>query len=294
MGQLKDKAVIVTGGGRGVGRAHALHLASLGATVVVNDLATDGAAPAEAVVEEIRAAGGKAVASGLDVAAPGAGDELVELALSSFGSLDGLVNNAGILRDSVLVNLSDADWDAVLRVNLTGTMVPTRAAARHWRERTKAGESVRASVVNTSSESGVFANAGQTNYAAAKAGVAAVTEVWSKELARYGVRVNAILPRARTRLTDSEAIRPKEGRFDRWDPANVAPFVAYLLSDESEISGQAFLVAGSLVQRAAPWTLDPVWQFAVESRSLTFDDIAEAVARLGLPENRDRDTGLIR
>jgi NAD(P)-dependent dehydrogenase (short-subunit alcohol dehydrogenase family) len=294
VGQLKDKVVIVTGGGRGVGRAHALHLASLGAKVVVNDLASGNESPAAAVAEQIRAAGGEAAVSGHDVTDPEAGDALVELALGSFGALDALVNNAGIIRDAVLVNMTDADWHAVLHVNLTGTMVLTRAAARHWRERSKAGGDVRAAVVNTSSESGVFANAGQGNYAAAKAGVASLTEVWHKELTRYGVRVNAILPRARTRLTDSEAIRPREGRFDRWDPGNISPFVAYLLSDASTISGQTFLVAGSAVQRAAPWSLDPEWRFAVEDRALTFEDVEAAVERLGPPRNRGRDTGLIR
>jgi NAD(P)-dependent dehydrogenase (short-subunit alcohol dehydrogenase family) len=294
MGELKDKVVIVTGGGRGLGRAHALHLATLGAKVVINDLASGDESPAETVAEEIRAASGEAAASGVDIATPDAGDELVELALQSFGALDALVNNAGIIRDAVLVNLTDQEWDAVLRVNLTGTMIPTRAAARHWRERSKAGDDVHAAVVNTSSESGVFANAGQSNYAAAKAGVASLTEVWHKELFRYGVRVNAILPRARTRLTDSEAIRPKEGRFDRWDPSNISPFVAYLVSDASTISGQTFVVAGSSVQRAAPWSLDAAWQFKVDNRSITFEDIEVAVERLGLPENRGRDTGLIR
>jgi NAD(P)-dependent dehydrogenase (short-subunit alcohol dehydrogenase family) len=178
-------------------------------------------------------------------------DRLVASAVGVFGRLDGLVDNAGIIRDRMLVNMTDDDWEISLRVNARATFAPSRAAARHWRDRTKAGETVRAALVNTSSESGVFANAGQSNYAAAKAGVAALTEVWHKELNRYGVRVNGILPRARTRLTEAlMPTRAEDSAFDALDPGNVSPFVAYLLSDACDFSGQSS-------SSAAAWSSGP-------------------------------------
>jgi NAD(P)-dependent dehydrogenase (short-subunit alcohol dehydrogenase family) len=218
---------------------------------------------------------------------------LVKTAVAQFGDLHVLVNNAGILRDRTLANMTDDEWDVSVAVNLRGHFAPARAAARWWRDQAKSGATVTASMINTSSESGVFANAGQSNYAAAKAGVAALTEVWHKELGRYGVRVNAILPRARTRLTASEHNQPRDGRFDRWDPANIAPFVAYLATSACEISGQVFLVGGGLVQRAAPWSLDPAWRLESKER-WTVAELADAVADVGLPANGERDTGLIR
>jgi NAD(P)-dependent dehydrogenase (short-subunit alcohol dehydrogenase family) len=176
----------------------------------------------------------------------------------------------------------------VVTVNLRGTYLVTRAAAVHWRERSKAGEQLTASVVNTASESGLFSNPGQANYAAAKSGVATFTQVAAKELKRYGVRANAILPRARTRLTEviggkvMDALQPKEGRFDKWHPANVSPFVAYLAGPGCEISGEVFLVGGALVQRVKPWELDEGWKIKGDER-LTVDAIAKEVAGLGLP-----------
>jgi NAD(P)-dependent dehydrogenase (short-subunit alcohol dehydrogenase family) len=291
MGHLDGKTALVTGAGRGIGREHALLLATEGANVVVNDLGGgfdgSGAAsgPAEEVAAEIRARGGQAVANGDDVSDASGAQHLVDAALSAFGRLDVVINNAGILRDRVLVNLSDEDWDRVLAVNLRGTFLVTRAAGNHWRAESKAGREVAASVVNTSSESGVFGNPGQANYAAAKAGVASLTQVASKELGRYGVRVNAILPQARTRLTESafgSALAGHDGEFDRWDPANVSPFVVYLASPLCEITGEVFLVGGSRVQRVKPWEKDAGWRLASDGR-WTLDGLAKAVAEAGVP-----------
>lgn len=291
MENLDGKTVIVTGAGRGIGREHALLFASEGANVVVNDLggAPDGSGtrerPAEVVAEEIRAAGGKAVANGDDVASSDGAKNLVRTAIDTFGGVDALVNNAGILRDKVLVNLGDDDWDLVVKVNLRGTFLMTRAVASHWRQMSKAGTQVSAAIVNTSSESGVFGNPGQANYAAAKAAVASLTQVSAKELKRYGVRVNAILPQARTRLTEGafgDALAAKEGEFDRFDPANVSPFVVYLCSPLSTITGEVFLVGGSRVQRIAPWTKDPSWKLMGEGK-WTLEGLDKAVADAGVP-----------
>jgi NAD(P)-dependent dehydrogenase (short-subunit alcohol dehydrogenase family) len=293
MGTLDKQVAVVTGAGRGIGREHALLLAAEGAAVVVNDLggAQDGtssaATPAERVADEIRAAAGKAVANADDVGDAAGAQRIMDSAIAEFGRLDILINNAGILRDRVLVNLTDDDWDLVVRVNLRGTFLMMRAAANHWRERSKAGEEVRAAVVNTSSESGVFGNPGQANYAAAKAAVASLTQVAAKELARYGVRVNAILPQARTRLTESafgDALAAKDG-FDRWDPANVSPFVVYLAGPACPISGEVFVVGGSRVQRLRGWERDPGWKLQTEGR-WTVADLEKAVAGAGVPEGQ--------
>ena len=293
MGALSGLVAVVTGAGRGIGREHAKLFAAEGAAVVVNDLggAQDGtgssAGPAEQVAEEIRAAGGRAVANTDDVADAKGAQRLIDQALEEFGRLDVVVNNAGVLRDRMLVNLEEDDWDVVIRVNLRGTFLVTRAAGRYWREQSKAGRQVRASVINTSSESGVFGNPGQANYAAAKAGVASFTMVAAKELARYGVRVNAILPQARTRLTESafgNALAAKEGEFDRWDPANVSPFVAYLASPGCEITGEVFIVGGSRVQRVRPWERDPEWRLQTEGR-WTVAGLEKAVAEVGVPRS---------
>ncbi len=291
MGHLEGKTVIVTGAGRGIGREHALLFAQEGANVVVNDLggAEDGsgaaAGPAEVVAQEIRDAGGQAVANGDDVSDEEGSARIVAQAVEAFGDLHGVVNNAGILRDRVLVNIPAEDWDLVVRVNLRGTFLMTKAAGNYWREQSKAGKEVSAAVVNTSSESGVFGNPGQANYAAAKAGIASLTQVSSKELQRYGVRVNAILPQARTRLTEGafgDALAAKEGEFDRWNPANVSPFVVYLTSPLSELTGEVFLVGGSRVQRVKPWEKDPSWKLLTDGR-WTLDSLDKAVADAGQP-----------
>src|ERR1700691_6718621 len=209
MGALEGKVAIITGAGRGIGREHALLFAGEGAKVVVNDLggAVDGSgddrSPAEQVVDEIVAMGAEAVANDDDIADWEGGRRLVEAAVEAFGDLHVLVNNAGILRDRMLVNMSEEDWDSVIHVHLKGHFLPTRYAAGYWREQVKEGHEVNASVINTSSTSGLLGNPGQTNYGAAKAGVAAFTVIAAQELSRYGVRVNAIAPAARTRMTEA-------------------------------------------------------------------------------------------
>ena len=262
MPKLDGKIAIVTGAGRGIGREHALALAEAGATVVVNDLgatlAGEGAdaTPAQQVVSEIEAAGGTAVANGDDVADFASAERMVKQALETYGRLDILVNNAGITRDRMLVNMSEEEWDSVLAVHLKGHFAPTRHAAAYWREQSKAGEEVRGRVINTSSPSGVFGNVGQTNYGAAKAGIAGFTIIAAQELARYGVTVNCLAPNARTRMTEAsfgEIPKPDEG-FDAMDPANIAPIVVALCADEAQdISGQCFFIYGGAVNILRPW-----------------------------------------
>src|SRR5437868_14397913 len=233
MGALEGRVAIITGAGRGIGREHSLLFAAEGAKVVVNDLGggADGSGgdltPAQQVVEEIKGMGGEAVSNGDSVAEWEGGQRLINAAIEAFGDLHILVNNAGILRDRVLVNMSEEEWDAVIHVHLKGHFVPTRFAAAYWREQTKAGNSVNATVINTSSTSGLLGNPGQTNYGAAKAGIAAFSVIAAMELERYGVRVNAIAPAARTRMTEAtpgldQIVKAPEdaAKFDIWDPAN--------------------------------------------------------------------------
>src|SRR5437763_13062060 len=247
MPDLSGKVAIVTGAGRGIGRSHALALARAGAKVVVNDLgaglAGEGSdpGPAEQVVQEIQAAGGEASTNGENVAEFAGAERLVQQALDEFGRLDILVNNAGILRDRMLVNMTEDEWDAVVAVHLKGHFAPTRHAAAHWRERAKAGDDVKARVINTSSPSGVFGNVGQANYGAAKAGIAGFTLIAAQELGRYGVTVNCIAPNARTRMTEAAfgELSAPAGEFDALDPANIAPVIVALCADEAqEITGQ--------------------------------------------------------
>ncbi len=268
MGALDGRVAIITGAGRGIGREHALLFAAEGARVVVNDLggALDGSAsaasPAEEVVAEIRAFGGEAVANHDNVADWEGGARLVQTAIDTFGELHVLVNNAGILRDRVLVNLSEQDWDAVINVHLKGHFVPTRHAATYWRERAKAGQPVAASIINTSSTSGLLGNVGQSNYGAAKAGIAAFTVIVAEELGRYGVRVNAIAPAARTRMTESTpgladyVVKPAdEAVFDVWDAANISPLVATLAMESCTATGRVFFVQGGTVRLFQNWTM---------------------------------------
>lgn len=268
MGALDGRIAIITGAGRGIGREHALLFAAEGAKVVVNDLggAVDGSgddrSAAQQVVDEIRAAGGEAVANADDVTSWDGGKHLVDTAIEAFGDLHVLVNNAGILRDRVLVNMTEADWDSVVSVHLKGHFVPTRHAATYWRERTKAGHQVKAAVVNTSSTSGLLGNPGQSNYGAAKAGIAAFTTIVAQELVRYGVRVNAIAPAARTRMTEqtpglSDIVQaPNDASvFDSWDPANVSPLVAYLSTDTCPVTGMVYFVQGGQIRRFIPWMM---------------------------------------
>jgi NAD(P)-dependent dehydrogenase (short-subunit alcohol dehydrogenase family) len=264
MGRFDGKVAIVTGAGRGIGRAEALLLAAEGAAVVVNDLggAPDGEGadqrPAQLVVDEIVAAGGRAVANGDDVAAWAGGQALVAQAIDEFGGLDVLVNNAGILRDGMSFNMDEAQWDLVVDVHLKGHMATSRFAAAYWRQRTKeSGSPAGGAIVNTVSESGLYGNAGQANYAAAKAGIASLTIVLARELERLGVRVNAIAPVARTRLTEALAgdlMSPKEGDFDRFAPENAAAMAVWLAGpDSAGITGQVLAVGGGKAQLLGGW-----------------------------------------
>jgi NAD(P)-dependent dehydrogenase (short-subunit alcohol dehydrogenase family) len=291
MAALEGRVAIITGAGRGLGREHALLLGREGAKVVVNDLggAPDGTgsdrSSAEQVVDEIVAAGGKAVANQDDVTSWNGAGALVQQAVESFGRLDVLVNNAGVLRDNFLVGMSEEEWDTVMNVHLKGHFAPTRFAAAHWRERSKAGEEVKGAVINTSSAAGLFGNAGQSNYGAAKAGILTMTLIAAAELGRYGVRVNAIAPVARTRLTADvpgigemlQAPQDPEA-FDVFSPANVAPLVAYLATEDCPLSGQVYAVHGGKIARFDSWAAAETLE---EDRRLTIDELAERVPALG-------------
>jgi NAD(P)-dependent dehydrogenase (short-subunit alcohol dehydrogenase family) len=268
MGALDGRVAIITGAGRGIGREHALLFAAEGARVVVNDLggtvdgSGDDRSAAQQVVAEIEAMGGEAVANGDDVADWEGGRRLIDVAVEAFGDLHVLVNNAGILRDRMLVNMSEQDWDSVIHVHLRGHFVPTRHAAAYWRQRTKDGHEVKASVVNTSSTSGLLGNPGQANYGAAKSGIASFSVIAAEELGRYGVRVNAIAPAARTRMTEStpgltDIVKtPTDAAaFDVWDPANISPLVAYLATEECPATGRVFFVQGGVVRAFQNWTM---------------------------------------
>jgi NAD(P)-dependent dehydrogenase (short-subunit alcohol dehydrogenase family) len=268
MGALDGRVAIITGAGRGIGREHALLFAAEGAKVVVNDLggAVDGSGddrtPAQQVVDEIKAMGGEAVANADDIADWDGGRQLVQSAVDAFGDLHVLVNNAGILRDKMLVNMAEEDWDSVIHVHLKGHFVPTRHAAAYWREQAKEGKEVKASIVNTSSTSGLLGNPGQTNYGAAKAGIASFSVIAAQELGRYGVRVNAIAPAARTRMTEQtpglgDIVKaPSDpGTFDVWNPANISPLVAALAVESCPVTGQVFFVQGGVVRRFQNWTM---------------------------------------
>jgi NAD(P)-dependent dehydrogenase (short-subunit alcohol dehydrogenase family) len=268
MGALDGRVAIITGAGRGLGREHALLFATEGAKVVVNDLGGDthgvgeDRAPAQQVVDEIVAMGGEAVAHTESCSDFEAAGRLVQLAIDTFGDLHVVVNNAGILRDKMLVNMTDHEWDAVISVHLRGHFCPTRHAAAYWREQTKQGKEVRAAIVNTSSGAGLLGNVGQTNYGAAKAGIAAMTMIEAMELTRYGVRANAIAPVARTRLTletpgMEQMVAPPDdpGKFDAFDPANVSPLVAYLATADCPFNGGVFHVGGDEVGLFVNWTL---------------------------------------
>jgi len=268
MGICDGRVVIVTGAGRGIGRGHALEFARQGAKVVVNDLGAeiDGSGssngPAGEVVDAIRTMGGEAVANGADVADWEQAEQLVATAVDTFGRLDVLVNNAGFLRDRMLANTSEEEWDAVIRVHLKGHFAPTRHAVAHWRERSKAGGEVDARIINTSSGAGLMGSVGQGNYSAAKAGIAALTLVESAEFARYGVTANAIAPAARTRMTEAvfaqTMAKPEEGQFDAMDPDNVAPLVVWLGSTGSRrVTGRVFEIEGGKIGVADGWQHGP-------------------------------------
>jgi len=263
MGALDNRVAIVTGAGRGLGREHALLLAREGAKVVVNDLggAADGAGadatPAAQVVAEIEALGGEAIANGDDVTSWAGAAALVHSAVDAFGDLDVLVNNAGILRDRMLVNMSEEEFDSVVAVHLKGHFCTARHAAGYWRERSREGIERPRAIVNTTSGSGLYGMLGQTNYAAAKGGIATMTLVWAQELGRYGVKVNAVSPVARTRLTeDSPGIQfmgEEDGGLDFYDPANVSPAVGYLATADCPLSGYVLYAQGAQVTMMRGW-----------------------------------------
>jgi len=266
MAICEGRVVIVTGAGRGLGRAHALEFARQGAKVVVNDLgvALDGSSaenPAAGVVEEIRAAGGEALADGADVADWTQVQQLLHRTLDTFGALDVVVNNAGFVRDRMFVSCSEEEWDAVLRVHLKGHFCLSRLAAEHWRGRAKAGQPVAARIINTSSGAGLRGSMGQSAYSAAKAGIAALTLVQAAELGRYGITANAIAPAARTRMTEAffaeTMAKPRSG-FDAMAPENVSPLVVWLGSVESqEVTGRCFELSGGEICLNDGWRMGP-------------------------------------
>ena len=265
VGLCEGRVCIVTGAGRGIGREHSLMLAAQGAKVVVNDLggSMDGvgheAGPAQQVVDEIVALGGEAVANTDDISDWAGAEKLVQQAIDHFGRLDVLINNAGILRDRMLTNMTEAEWDAVIKVHLKGTAGPSHFAAAHWRERSKAGDAVDGRIINTSSPSGIYGNVGQTNYGAAKAGIASFTIIAALELARYGVTVNAIAPAALTRMTEGLGMgqatdEQKEQMAPRW----IAPIVTWLASAESAaVSGRVFDISGRALSVSEGWHRGP-------------------------------------
>ena len=288
MGALDGRVAIITGAGRGIGREHALLFAAEGAKVVVNDRGggNDGAgaddSPAHEVVSEIQARGGEAVANGDDVADWAGAERMVNQAIDAFGDLHVLVNNAGILRDRVVVNMTEAEWDDVIRVHLRGHFAPTRWAAAYWREEAKAGRARPRNLVHTSSTSGLFANPGQSNYGAAKSAIATFSQIAAKELSRYEVRSNCIAPAARTRLTLAtpgleDIMSVPEGSFDLWDPANVSPLVAYLSTADCPFTGETFFVQGGVVKRVRSWTMDETVERA---EKWTVGELGEALAPL--------------
>ncbi len=266
MGTLDGRVAIITGAGRGLGREHALLFASQGAKVVVNDLggANDGSGsdltPAQQTVADIKAMGGEAIVNGDNVADWAGAKRMVDSAIETFGDLDILVNNAGILRDRMLFSMAENEWDAVIEVHLKGHFAPTHHASVYWREQAKAGVTRARNLVHTSSTSGLFSNPGQSNYGAAKSGIATFSQICAKELSRYNVKSNAIAPAARTRLTMAtpgleDVMAAKEGAFDMWDPANVSPLVGYLASELCEFSGETFYVQGGQVTRVQTWVM---------------------------------------
>ena len=268
MAMLDGRVAIITGAGGGIGRAHALGFAAEGARVVVNDIGVGldgspagGGSAAQSVVDEIVAAGGQAVASGADVADWEQAAGLIENAVDAFGRLDAVVNNAGIVRDRMIANTSEAEFDAVLAVHLKGHFATIRHAAAHWRALSKAGETVDARIINTSSGAGLQGSVGQGNYSAAKAGIAALTLVAAAEMGRYGVTVNAIAPSARTRMTETvfaEMMARPESGFDAMAPENITPLVVWLASaDSRDVTGRVFEVEGGIVRVAEGWARGP-------------------------------------
>ena len=293
MGRMVEgRVAVVTGAGRGVGREHALLLAREGAKVVVNDIGVrrDGSAevadPADSVVEEIRARGGQAVSHSEDVSTMDGARSLVEKAIAEWGRLDVVVNNAGILRDRMVVNMTEDDWDAVMRVHLKSTFATTHFAANLWRDLVKQGTEVDARIINTTSSSGLYGNVGQSNYGAAKAGIAAFTIITARELGRYGVTVNAISPTALTRMTEDVPIaQSKEAEEGQLDPRWVAPLCVWLASDlSSDVTGRVFASSGRFLAVAEGWVRGPTGPAPAEP-----DEVEAAVRPLLVGARRNSD-----
>ena len=294
----EGRIAVVTGAGRGIGREHALSLAAHGAKVVVNDVgaAVDGSggdlSPAEQVVQEIKGMGGEAVANGDSVSSGEGAQRLINTAIETFGDLHVVVNNAGILRDRVLANMTEEEWDAVINVHLKGTFAPSRWAAAYWRERAKAGQPVDGRIINTTSVSGIYGNPGQTNYGAAKAGIAAFTNIAALELARYGVTVNAVAPVALTRMTEGlgpapETDEQREMRSPRW----IAPIVTWLASAESkDVSGRVFEASGDVLAIAEGWVRGPR-QAPVEDPTLLGPIVRDLLAKARKNSGMDGEPG---
>lgn len=297
MGICEGRVVIVTGGARGIGREYCLEFARQGAKVVVNDLGGDrtgeggDVGPAEQVAQEIRAMGGEAISNGADVSDWDQSGAMIQQAIDTFGGLDVLVNNAGILRDRMLVNMSIDEWDAVIKVHLRGTFCPMRHASAYWRERSKAGETNDARIINTTSVSGLFGNQGQSNYGAAKAGIASMTVITAQELRRYGVTVNAISPGALTRMT--EDLGPPleevpEGTWSPRDPGNIAPICVWLGSGEAkDVTGQVFESMQGRLSVYEGWHRGPTVEASARFDPATLGPIVEKMMK-----NRRPDQGM--
>ncbi len=279
-GRLEGRVAVVTGAGRGLGRAYALALAAEGAAVVVNDLGGDfqgngrDVSPAQSVVSEIKAGGGRAVASGHDVSDWHDAQAMISLALEAFGGLDILVNNAGILRDRLFANMSEEDWDAVIRVHLKGHAAPARHAMEYWRNEAKAGRAVAASVIHTTSLAGLIGNFGQANYASAKLAVVGLSRTLALEGAKYGVRSNAVSPSARTRI-ETSLKPPPDGVFDVFAPDNVSPLICWLALEDCPATGQVFQAYGNRVEVIAPSAIEV--DIRTEGR-WTIEDLEEALS----------------
>jgi NAD(P)-dependent dehydrogenase (short-subunit alcohol dehydrogenase family) len=295
MGICEGRVVIVTGGGRGLGRAYALGLATEGAKIVVNDLGVGAHGdatterPADEVVAEIRKAGGEAVASFDDVADWDGGGRIVRTAIDAFGRLDAVVNNAGFVRDRMFVSCTPEEWDAVIRVHLRGHFCVSRHAVDHWRAEAKAGRPVDARIVNTSSGAGLQGSVGQSAYSAAKAGIATLTLVQAAELARYGISVNGLAPNARTRMTEQafgEAMQARQGEMDVFAPENTAPLVAWLVSERSrDVTGQIFELIGGVVRVCLGWTDGPEYDLGRRWEAAAIGDkIIELLAHRPAPK----------
>lgn len=284
-GICDGRVAIVTGAGRGIGREHSLMLAEQGAKVVVNDLggSMDGtgtdAGPAQQVVDEITAMGGEAVANTDDISDWRGAERLINQAVEHFGRLDVLINNAGILRDRMLTNMTEAEWDAVIQVHLKGTFAPSRHAAAYWREQTKAGNEVDGRIINTSSPSGIYGNVGQTNYGAAKAGIASFTVIAAKELGRYGVTVNAIAPAALTRMTENLGMgQASDEDKELMAPRRISPIVVWLASPDSrEVTGRVFDVSGRMLSVSEGWHRGPTIEMPADDPVAIAEDVKRIV-----------------